>query len=242
MTINLEAPTAPAESAWNEPDGVGPRGTVIVLGGRGEAGPTYSRFGSRIAADAYKVRTVSGVQDVATARSRVSELLADDALPSPKVLVGSDSGAALALELAAEGLEVDAVIVAGLPSGQPDHSGSWQDELEARTACPNHQGVLTRTVEQGAIWQALPPDLLGVVASAVPVPVLAIHGEADVLSAVSRALEIYRAIPGAEIAIVSGGRHDILNDITHRSVAATVILFLERLRLDPSLTPIVQAR
>jgi pimeloyl-ACP methyl ester carboxylesterase len=156
--------------------------------------------------------------------------------------VGSDSGAALALELAAEGIAVDALIVAGLPTGQSDLSGSWDDELEARTACPNHRGVLTRTARKGAIWQSLPSDLLGIVASAIPLPVLAIHGKADVLSAVSRAVQVYEAIPRHEIAIVAGGRHDILNDITHRSVAATVILFLERLRLDPSVTAIVETR
>jgi pimeloyl-ACP methyl ester carboxylesterase len=242
MTINLEAETARAESAWNEPEGIGARGTLILLGGRGEIGATYARFGSRIAADAYKVRTITGVADAATARSRVSDLLADESLPSPRILVGSDSGAALALELGAEGIAVDALIVAGLPTGQSDLSGSWDDELEARTACPNHQGVLTRTARKGAIWQSLPSDLLGIVATAIPLPVLAIHGKADVLSAVSRAVKVYEAIPRHEIAIVAGGRHDILNDITHRSVAATVILFLERLRLDPSVTAIVETR
>jgi pimeloyl-ACP methyl ester carboxylesterase len=242
MTINLEAHTAHIESAWNEPDGIGPRGTVILLGGRGETGATYARFGSRIASDAYRVRTVTGATDVASARALVAELLADESLPSPRILIGSDSGAALVLELAAEGIAVDALVVAGLPTGQPEGTGSWNDELEARTACPNHQGVLTRTAQQGAIWQPLPSDLLEIVATAISVPVLAVHGGADVLSAVSRAVPVYEAIPRHEIAIVAGGRHDILNDVTHRSVAATVILFLERLRLDPALSVIVETR
>ena len=32
-----------------------------------------------------------------------------------------------------------------------------------------------------------------------------------------------------------GGRHDALNDLTHRTVAAAVVQFLERLRLGPGL-------
>ena len=31
--------------------------------------------------------------------------------------------------------------------------------------------------------------------------------------------------------MVADGRHDILNDASHRSVAASVVLFLERLRV-----------
>jgi pimeloyl-ACP methyl ester carboxylesterase len=242
MTINLEASTGVAESGWNEPEGIGPRGTVIILGGRGESGPTYGRFGTRIAADAYRVRTVSGVVDPAVALERITELLDDASLPSPRILVGSDSGAALALELAAGGLPVDAIILAGLPAGSPADVASWEDELAARTACPNHQGVLSRTAERGAITATLPFGLLGVVASAVAVPVLAIHGEADALAPLDAALEVYSEIPLHEVAVIASGRHDILNDITHRSVAATVILFLERLRLDPALSPIVQTR
>jgi hypothetical protein len=34
---------------------------------------------------------------------------------------------------------------------------------------------------------------------------------------------------------ITGGRHDVLNDVTHRTVAATIVLFLERLRLGAEL-------
>ena len=34
---------------WAEPDGLAPRGTLIVIGGRGEAPALYERFGRRIA-------------------------------------------------------------------------------------------------------------------------------------------------------------------------------------------------
>jgi hypothetical protein len=37
----------------------------------------------------------------------------------------------------------------------------------------------------------------------------------------------------AELVVITGGRPDALNDQTHRTVAATIVLFLERLRLGP---------
>jgi hypothetical protein len=37
---------------------------------------------------------------------------------------------------------------------------------------------------------------------------------------------------------ITGGKHDALNDATHRTAAATVVLFLERLRLGADLPPI----
>jgi hypothetical protein len=39
-------------------------------------------------------------------------------------------------------------------------------------------------------------------------------------------------LPSALVATVRDGRHDALNDITHRSVAAVIVQFLERVRSD----------
>jgi alpha-beta hydrolase superfamily lysophospholipase len=243
MTIDLQNAPGLDTREWNEPEGIGPRGTLIVLVGRGETGAVYRRFGSRIAADAYRVRTVVDVvNDPVAARDRVLEVLADESLPSPKVLVGSDTGAAFALELAAEGVAADALVVAGLPTVARGQDGDWQAELEARTACPAHRGVLGRAATQGALWSPIPTELLGVVSSGVAVPVLAIHGSDDTVSNLDAALSVYAKLPHHEIVTVAGGRHDILNDVTHRSVAATIVLFLERLRLDPTLAPIVETR
>ena len=44
----------------------------------------------------------------------------------------------------------------------------------------------------------------------------------------------------ARAAVVAGGRHDVLNDVDHRSVAATVVLFLESLRRGADL-PTIEA-
>jgi hypothetical protein len=62
-------------------------------------------------------------------------------------------------------------------------------------------------------------------------PILGIHGTDDPVSPLAAARVRYAAAPSAELISIAGGRHDALNDVTHRTVAATIVLFLERLRL-----------
>jgi alpha-beta hydrolase superfamily lysophospholipase len=129
-------------SAWDEPVGGTPRGTLILLPGRGETAASYERFGRRLAADAYKVRLVPvTLDDLEDVTDTVGKLLAAESLPSPKVLVGSDSGATLAALLAAE-LPVDGVVLAGLALPSSAGVSSWEDEVAARTACPVHARVI----------------------------------------------------------------------------------------------------
>lgn len=218
---------------WDEPDGIAARGTLIVLGGRGEPAQLYRRFGARLAADAYKVRAIGDVtSDLPRARQLITALLTDDDLPAPKVLVGSDGGALLALRLGVHTeLGVDGIVLAGLPAGGGQTPHDWDDELAVRTACPTHQSVLAREdVRRGALNAAIPEALAVVEPQHVGVPVLALHGGDDVVAPVDAALQIYRALPHVEIVVVDGGKHDALNDATHRTAAATVVLFLERLK------------
>jgi hypothetical protein len=126
--------------AWNEPDSLVARGTVVVLPGRGELPTVYEPFGRRLAGDAYRVRVVADpVADAELARTQISGLLDDPGLPAPRVLAGSDTGALFAIMLARSGLgaAVDALLLAGLPAAP--HAGSaasWEEELDARTFCP----------------------------------------------------------------------------------------------------------
>jgi alpha-beta hydrolase superfamily lysophospholipase len=225
-------------SAWDEPAGGTPRGTLVVLPGRGETAASYERFGRRLAADAYKVRLVPvDLDDLEDAADRIGKLLADESLTSPKVLVGSDSGATLAALLAPE-LPVDAVVLAGLALPSSAGVGSWEDEIAARTACPLHTRVIGEDTAfgRGALNQPLPWD--SVELEPPDRPVLLLHGTADPVTPVADAVAPYRG--SARIRLVEGGRHDVLNDLSHRSVAATVVLFLESLRLGPELPTIVK--
>ena len=114
--------------AWDEPDGLIPRGTVVVIPGRGETPAVYERFGRRLAGDAYRVRAVTDpAVDAELARAQVSGLLAGSALPAPRVLAGSDTGALFAIMLARSDLGV---------TGMPQRRGlNWSASQGAGTTC-----------------------------------------------------------------------------------------------------------
>jgi alpha-beta hydrolase superfamily lysophospholipase len=247
--------------AWSEPEGLNPRGTVIVVPGRGERPEVYERFGRRISSDAYRVHVVADpVADAALAEEQIRSLLSG---PKPVVLAGSDTGALFAAGLVATGRlpEAEALVLAGLPTvaAQPDAheagresaaaggqaqtaetADSWAAELEARTACPTHRGRLAGPIlRRGALYEPVPDGWLDQAdLKAVTVPVLGLHGAADTVSSLAAARERYAAAPHAELVSIADGRHDAFNDITHRTAAATVIVFLERLRLGADLPPI----
>ena len=172
------------------------------------------------------------------------------------MLVGSDTGALFAAGLVASGrvTEADALVLAGLPPPEPAAAepaaaepaaaarpvGSWQAELAARTACPTHRGRLAgQGLRRGALYEPV-PERLGIARGpgADEQPVLALHGAADPVSPLADARERYAQAPRAELVSIAGGVHDVLNDVTHRTVAAAIVLFLERLRLGADLPPI----
>ncbi|MFF4272384.1 alpha/beta hydrolase [Streptomyces sp. NPDC001536] len=225
----------PSSFSWDEPEGLAARGTLIVLSGRGEHGGVYERFGRRLAFDAYRVRALGDPAADPSVLDEAAKLLADESLPGPKVLVGSDTGAHYAIRLAAD---ADALILVGLPTSRWT-SGSWEEEVEARTACPTHQGRLTADPDfrRGALAEN--PELPAPRLDQVTVPVLALHGTDDTVSPLEAARGAYA---GSDVRLVTfnGGRHDVLNDALHRTAAATVVLFLERLRLSPELPAIAE--
>lgn len=232
----------PSPFSWDEPEGLAARGTLIVLAGRGEHGGVYERFGRRLAFDAYRVRALDDPTADPSVLDEAAKLLADESLPGPKVLVGSDTGARYAVQLAADQTAgVDALILAGLPT-TPWTPGSWEVEVEARTACPTHQGRLAGDPDfrRGALAEN--PELPALRLDQVGVPVLALHGTDDTVSPLEAALEAYSGTDGTDLRLVTfdGGRHDVLNDALHRTAAATVVLFLERLRLSPELPAIAE--
>jgi alpha-beta hydrolase superfamily lysophospholipase len=76
--------------------------------------------------------------------------------------------------------------------------------------------------------------------AAIAVPVLAFHGSADTVSPISEAGALLSAVPDIELIETVDGLHDALNDQSHRSVAASIVLWLERLRNGDVHTPIVR--
>lgn len=241
----------PVVASWREPAGVTPRGTVLVLPGRGEHPGVYERFGRRISADGYRVWAVPDPSvDAARTESLLRALLAadaaDDTGPHPRVLVGSDAGALFAAGLVAAGLAgVAGLVLAGLPtSGQSGVApAGWADELAARTACPVHQASLgdDDSVRRGALGTRVPAGwFTAAEPGAVGVPVLGLHGADDTVSPLADARRWYVGLATAQLVSITGGGHDALNDATHRTAAASVVLFLERLRLGSDLPAIAR--
>jgi len=230
MTTTTTFTPSAAQTTWSEPAGVNPRGTLVILPGQGENAAVYQRFARRLSNDAYRVVISSGPD-------QAKDLLADGHLVAPVVLVGSDTGAADALRVAgAAGNAVQALVLAGITVDGRAREFGPEDEIAARTACPAHRQVLGEvltgsTLDAPAEVDELPTAL---------VPALAFHGVADAISPVEDAVARYQAVGVTETHLVEDGLHDILNDVTHRSVAATTVLFLERLRLGSNLPAIVR--
>ncbi|MGO2745294.1 alpha/beta hydrolase [Microbacterium sp.] len=205
------------------------RGTLAVVTGRGELAPVYERFGRRLSADGYTVAVFES--DAETAASWLEN--AD----APRVLVGSDTGAASALRVLSQGAAVDAAILAGTPV---DVDAPQPADAE-RTACPLHLGVLGSTQARTVDIATEPvPDAADL--AAIAVPVLAFHGSADPVSPIDEVSALLDAVPDLDLNETVDGLHDALNDASHRSVAATIVLWLERLRGEDVHESVVRVR
>lgn len=239
MTSDLSLRPCRSAATWSPPEHVTVRGTVVVLPGRGEEAAVYERFGARVAADGYVAHALVGMSpdDQANALG----WLAVDAA-RPLVLIGSDTGALEAVVVVGLVCDtVDGVVLAGTPlaDGVAATAG-WAAELDARSACPVHRGRLDSAVRRGALADAVPDELRRNAHSAtLPLPVLLLHGAADEVAPVHPVREFAVRQPNARLVTVNGGRHDVLNDVSHRSVAAEIVQFLERVRSSDDAAPIL---
>lgn len=238
------------------PEGLRVRGTILVVPGRGETRATYARFGTRLAADAYRVRVIDApdltTENLTALAARLSDAAegtaVDDGVVRPLVLIGADSGAAAIAALLgqAAGGEPDAVVLAGLPGlapGTAATAGTWDEELDVRTSCPAHRGALTQDpeVRRGSLDAAIPEAVLtAAYDSEAAVPALLLVGDADPLADHEALARTAKSLARARLSVVHGAHHDVLNDLQHRSVAAEVVTFLENLRNE--LRPLITVR
>jgi len=236
-----------------EPPQPGPavRGTVILLPGRGEHPGVYERFGRRLSADAYTVHALAAraQDDPADLRDQIAALTTGAV--GPVVLGGSDTGALHALALATEGkLDVDGLLLAGTPGDVdgPTQAPDWDRELELRTTCPTHRGRLTEDAAfgRGSLFDPVPDRLDAFLRlddeayAEIGASALVLHGKSDALSPPSVAAALAGRLPHARLALVGGAPHDVLNDASHRSVAAAVVQWLEALRAGTPADPIIE--
>jgi alpha-beta hydrolase superfamily lysophospholipase len=237
--------TEHAFERWEHSPSVTPRGTLVVIPGRGEHGGVYERLGRRLAFDGYVVIALSHGAFEDGGQSPDLDLLetivagASMGAPRPLFLAGSDSGALEAMSLAGRAaLGVAAVIAAGLPiapfSDEASTAESWDSELALRTSCPVHRDRISQDVafQRGRLRPDVRLRMLAdqVLVTRLHVPILAIHGRSDQVADPAAVEPFMSRFPQARLVLVRGGLHDILNDAHHRSVAAAMVVFLERLR------------
>jgi alpha-beta hydrolase superfamily lysophospholipase len=236
------------------------RGRILVVPGRGESQATYVRLATRLAADSYQVRVLAPlVIDRAGpdgAVARLARTLAEEAEPGPDdgdrplVLIGADTGALAVAAVLAQGALTaqppppDAVVLAGLPGQGRQHTGDWAAELDVRTQCSAHRAVLGNDsqTERGALASVIPDELADLAfGDRSAARHLVLLGEDDPLADREEVARYVKALPAGQLAVVAGARHDVLNDLPHRSVAAAIVTFLERLRGSAGFEPIVRA-
>jgi alpha-beta hydrolase superfamily lysophospholipase len=239
---------------YDGPAGLRTRGTLLVIPGRGESQATYNRFASRLAADSYHVRVLPSpaLDDAEVSGSLeryagvvTAEVDAETVLPL--VLVGSDTGALVAAGILplveAAGVAPAAVVLAGIPGRGRQQQVEWQDELAVRTQCHVHQGVLSddAAVVRGSLSAAVPAELFDHAENeSSTAHHVVLHGDEDPLAEYEEVAQFVKGKPSAQLGVVVGGHHDVLNDIYHRAVAASIVTFLERLRGGVALDPIVR--
>jgi len=80
--------------------------------------------------------------------------------------------------------------------------------------------MLTRELDRA--WNRFGPELPNLV-----VPTLAVHGENDPIASVGAVRAYADQIAALQITEFPGTLHDVLNDTTHREVAATIVGFID---------------
>lgn len=251
----MSAPAATRTASWYPSEGLLQRGTVVLLPGRGEHPGVYERLGRRLSADAYVVHILDVADSLPVGRTVDDLAQVAQGSAAPLVLAGSDTGALRALAVAADpSVHLDGLLLVGTPlatgpSADADTVGAaadaWEGELSVRTSCPAHRGRLAADPEfaRGALEAPVPAELLAAAAEAVALlgdlPVLLVHGEGDAIAPVAEARALAARLPRSVLATVADGKHDALNDLSHRSVAATAVQWLERLRAGAHLPVVV---
>lgn len=200
------------------------RGTVRILVGRGESAAVYDRFARRLASDGYLVYVGNSTDVHPDASENVS----------PTILIGVDTGILDAVRLVNANPDAsDALVLVGIPGTDDPTAPGWPEEITARASCPTQQ----RRLREDTIVtpdSLVPQHVPAIERLSTEIPVLALHGVDDTISPLALAEPRYRALGHVRLKTVTDGRHDVLNSIHHRSVAAAVVTFLEEVRVDRS--------
>lgn len=201
--------------ATREPPGP-VRGNVILLAGLDERAADFELLTDQLLLTGFRVTIFDDVSvDVEASRLGVLQVLRDSTLDRPLILVGSDLGAVLAAGLIASGeARVAAAVLGNLvtPASRPSTvtvaDFAAADLREAR----------------------LPTGIRLADAHDVLVPSLVFHGDSDDVTGVADAVSWASQLPFGSLRLVPEGDHHVLTGAERRTIAASIVLFLERQR------------
>jgi alpha-beta hydrolase superfamily lysophospholipase len=231
-----------------------PRAAVVFLHGFGEHTGLYHRYGFALNAAGIDLWAVDqfghglspgargqfGTLEDSSALAERLTALAEAANPGiPLVAQGHSYGAVVTLFRL---LEQPDRYRAGVISGAPlvpipefvDLNTAMNLDVAGLSADPFYLDCIendpfafssadgrTLTRELDRAW-----DRFGSELPMLTVPTLAVHGSIDPIAAVGAVRAYADQIPALQMAEFAGSRHDVLNDTTHREVAAAVTAFI----------------
>lgn len=236
---------------WDAED---PRAAVVFLHGFGEHCGLYDRYGFALNAAGIDLWVVDQLghglspgqrgqfgtlEDSAALAESVTELAEQRNPGIPIVAQGHSYGAVVTLfNLIEQPDRYRAGVISGAPlvpvpelvdlntamnldasglSGDPFYLDCIENDPLAFTNADGRN--LTRELDRA--W-----DRFGAELPTLTVPTLAVHGEIDPIAAPGAVRAYAEQIAALEYQEFAGIRHDVLNDVTHREVAATIIDFI----------------
>jgi len=222
------------QRVWEPASGAAVRGTVVALPGQGRTPAVFDRLGRRLAFDDYRVVAVApdAPQPVDATLAGVRDLVAGQ--PGPVVLLGCDTGALLAVRAAQRHPRVAGVVLIGLPGPGLQHLATPGAEGDAPDSALSPRRHAEHDVDHAGAGEpggaTVPAGLALTGADRVDVPALVLHGDSDPDSPPFGSRVLVSRWPHARLVVVAGSGHHVLEDHQHRSVAAEVLQFLERVR------------
>jgi alpha-beta hydrolase superfamily lysophospholipase len=231
-----------------------PRAAVIFLHGFGEHTGLYHRYGFALnsagidlwAVDQFGHGLTTGergdfrsLEASGALAGRLRELAVEQTPGIPLVAQGHSFGAVATLFLLLSTPDVHAAgVISGAPlvpvPGLVDADSTFEIAPSQLSADPFYLdaiendplafvdadgGPLARELDRG--W-----DSFGRTLPALAVPTLAVHGSNDPIAPIGALRAYAEQIDPLSLFEVGGGGHDILNDVTHREVAAAIVEFV----------------
>lgn len=231
-----------------------PRAAVIFLHGFGEHTGLYHRYGFALNAAGIDLWAVDQFGHGLSPGARGQFGTLEDSSALAERLTTLAEAANPGIPLAAQGHSYGAVVTlfrlleqpgryrAGVISGAPlvpipefvDLNTAMNLDVAGLSADPFYLDCIendplafssadgrTLTRELDRAW-----DRFGSELPRLTVPTLAVHGATDPIASVGAIRAYADQIPALQMAEFAGSRHDVLNDTTHREVAAAVTAFI----------------